>query len=1574
MSLNNAHEGYDYQDLITSYFILKEILNGNLDSRFSIDRKNTEGDIPDRFDDLVIINGDDIQRKQVKYSNEQTSTRLIKDYLSGDSHYKIAIHKLYESWKALKTNNTEFRLCLAWEEPIEDNIVNVLDLQPRELSSFSSLSSKVFKINLDRLWEIEPENFNRWNSLKNYANENSVDRDDFSDFCSSLLIEVNLPKASLKFANPNELENILISQAKRLGIEQYPNDDIYINDFLQRLVKVVGSYRTRSSIVSVHDILNELRIKTDFGKVKQKFEIDQSKNVTSDLKYDSFYDRVIANKRTILTGEPGSGKSWFLTNFIDYLERNNKPVLRHYCFTSTEDEFLEKRVSSNAFFGNLISGIGKAYPKLTKRKKQVFAANLDELNLLLQEIDEPLIIVVDGLDHINRVLNSSVNLSEEKTRIIEFISQIVIPENITIILGSQPVDELEFLKERFEYIEEQLPKWDIKNTKELFATYSLEDIKLDDTSLSSLLHDKSEGNPLYLTYILLTLVGHGKITKELIESLPKYDFNLKNYYEYLTSQINDNVTSEILSCLDFSVNRKELKEIIPVKHHFKSNMKVLSPVISENASRGGIKLYHDSFRRFNMEKLATSADLNDIYNYIADWLRLSGFYESDKSYRYLFNYLVRMGQYQEISHFAKNKFLSNSLYYAHSESLIKNNYESFLHVAQKTQDWPLFIYAGELKRAIETTSSEEHHSQFLENFELYFEAVCLIYGANKANSLLYFNGEKNHSDSVTAQAFRILEQHGFSPKWEDISGLFKDGVKLDDFRYYIGYLAQDVEALSNCFKKIVSENRKDFARVFIEEVYELKSFDYIVELHNELDSAGKDSTTKLINNALERTNCSQRITVVGKSDHSVLLPLSLDFITNTGGYEKLAELYFQLEKYASIDIEKLVHFEESIPVDNFVHKWIKFAIRNFIVEAHCDSRSIEERMVDNIKFLASKKHQDAHMARYSSFIHQNRSLIDTSLEKAFSYISLEESWNQVFAVRANIPCPIIPTIERRFLSQENINYIIKAYNDFDIQGDETYSEHAEYSFKKSIYYAKIRKTDKAKEELKKAIHLTTGYTFRKDRNLSEVIDPLLSVNKVAPKFAKKYTKKLKHLTDAVMKHTEDGKDTRWLTIEWFEVFLKIDYCLASKYLINELLKNGSFWKLEYMFVDLLLHSDKASPTILNFLYKLSPTNTKDSYLNGFLDVINRLIVKDRKLAELSMLNLSTRDWNNSYDTLSDQTLKKYHETGEKLGINISIMGKVDGNSSLSQSLNNEELSETLTNQLCLGETLTCKSSPDLIEFFVEKETIEDQEFNFIHFLLKDESNRITIDSILLPIIRKRFPRGHDHFNNLRYLIMSSDVSTAQKVGLLINNFVYSKDGWYSGFVDMESLRLAVEMNKDESLRVLANTLTSYYTNAHFVSKSTANLIIAFEYAGLEQDSILAMYKRGFDFIESRLPYKSDFKWKNLNYLDFTELNDNEIAIILVLSKTNSFDSSIQKEVILALSYMIKEDVYLLAKPLKWLFKNLELFHQITIASILELLLIELSRIRILLLDIKESLERARIIDNLYIQHTLDDIF
>lgn len=912
------------------------------------------------------------------------------------------------------------------------------------------------------------------------------------------------------------------------------------------------------------------------------------------------------------------------------------------------------------------------------------------------------------------------------------------------------------------------------------------------------------------------------------------------------------------------------------------------------------------------------------------------------------------------------------MYYAHSEILIRRNYESFLSVAKKTQNWPLFIYASELNRAINTTSSEEHHSQFLDNFELYFEAICLIYGVEKANALLYFNGENNHSDSVTAQAFRILEKQGYSPNWKDVEELFSDGISQDNFKYYVSFLNQKNGDFLAFLNKAIEHEDKTYLGIFLEEVFRLKGSDYLVELYNKLTNTEKESTGIIINNLFERENCSTRIPLETEERNVTLEPLSLPFFSETVDKDELARFCIQLELYSGNDLNSLISFEKTIASDFIVHSWIKFYIRNLIINKACHELSIEESIVNSFEALAEDMIYFPD-AKYSHFLIDSLGLLHRGFEQAFQHIKSLAAWKKIFDIRRQIVFPILPTIENQFVNENNINFVLEAYGSFD-EEDSDYYEHAQNSFKKAIYRAKVGDVENAKLELKNAIHLTTSYTSRKDRNLAEVIEPLPSVNNINPSFAKEYTKKLKYLTDAVMKHTEDGKDTRWLTIEWFEMFIKVDFELATKYLINEMLTNGYFWKLDFMYVDLLQHSDNVEPSILNFLYKLTPTNIKDTYLNSFLGVIERLERKDDKLAKASMVNLSTRDWNDSYDTLNEKTVRKYNNIAHKLGLNLHLEEIKEKSVETPHSFDNEKLSIKLTIQFCKEDRLRSKSTQNLVDYLVSQELLGVDNLNYLHFFFKEENNTELANEILMPLIRKRFPRGQEHFTNLRELIRGVTISDGDKVLLLVNNFVYSKDGWFSSFVDKDSLLQAVTIDRDIAQNCLASALYSFYQNKDYSFKTTANLIIAFEYVGFDKQSILSMYERGFDFINSRLPDESEFEWENLDYIEISEMNDDERAITLLLSKANNLDSSVQREIICALNYLIKNHTNLLIKPFNWFFNNFHLFHHTIIASILELISIEIKQLKPLLLEIKPSIGKLIGVRNLYIHNEVESIF
>lgn len=1578
MSLNSAHEGYDYQDLLTSYFILKEVLEGRKKSVFSVDKKNTPSDIPDSFDDLVIVSDRGIQRKQIKYSNDNVSKKLEKGDLSNNSGYKLAVYELYRTWKELNTHNSEFRLCLAWDSPTEENIRKVLEPLNNHLSSFDNYQTKLYKINLDNLWEENPEKFNRWDSLKNYVKSNGVDRNDFKNFCDELLIELELPKASLQFNAPSDLENILFQQAEKLGIGKYPNDDVYIHDFLERLAKKVGEYRTRSAEKTGENILKDLRVKTDFGKIEQKFNIDQTKNIKFSNKYIGFENKVVENKKTLLIGEPGSGKSWFLTNFIEHLEENDKKVIRHYCFTDTEDEHIEKRVSSNVFFGNLIADIIKKFSKLQEIKDKLFVSNLDELNLLLSHIDENLIIIIDGLDHINRVMKNSSQLSLNKTKIIEYISQIVVPDNISIVLGSQPVDEVQTLIDSFDYIEYKLPKWDIDNTIELMSKYSLNDSLLESKQVSEYIFEKSEGNPLYLTYIIKTLTNQN-ITIEVINTLPQYDFNLKNYYKYLTTQISDNLTSEILSCLEFSVTKEELKEIIPRSSHLDNNLKVLSPIISENLSRGGIKLYHDSFRRFTIEKLEANVNLKEIYSDIAKWLKQQGFYKNSKSYRYLLNYYIKLEKYKKVKQYATNDFLTKSLYSGYSEAVIKKNYDNFLFVAKESQDWGLFAYISELNRTIFATISEEYRNEFIERFELYFEAVGLIYGFEKANSILFFDGKQNFSDEIIAKAFYVSQNNGYIPNWNLIEKYFQETIPLENYKYYISSLiALDIDLFEE-FKELLDEEYKDFFIIFIEEVYKHIGFECILNFYERLEKSKTINIAKKINKVLNKTNCSQRILIKFIKKQIVLKELNLNFINDYIKEQELNNFHFLVSLYATYNSSVLRKFEQTIPSKNFFYNWLKFFIRNIIIEVDIDNNKfntyeeLENTFLENFKFLASDVAPFKGKPRAIDFANSNTELIKHTILKGLRYIQSQKAWSAVIVYLNKIeactyyPLRPISLVEENYLNHKNIHKIINSYGKFDKKNHEYYVQHLEYKLKKSIYYSKVDKKTKAHKELKKAMRLVTSYTFRKDRTLSEIIEPLQNINRLDNEFSKKYAKKLKYLNDAMMKYTEDGKDMRWLTIEWFEEFLKVDYKLASMYLITQLLNDEYLWKLDYMFVNFIQSSHEVNPILLNFLYKLSPTNDKNDYINSFLDNTYQLIKIDKNLAKQSLISILERDLNNSRDELVETTIKKIQVLKNLLNVSIPITKtiKKETHSTFSE----KRLDEKINEKFSINTSLGTKNINKLIEDFDINKISEEEAF-FIIYSLQETNNEKQSRLLLHKLSSVSIPLDTTYFDKVYFIVQKVQLEDNLKIHLLVEIFVNSKDGWFSNFVNKEALKDAMEIDKQRALKYLAKSLQRKFNKIYYYSQSTANLIIAFEYVGLKKKDILSMYQKGFEFIEYRLPDKNDFKWKGVKDKDIDNMSNDEMAIVMILVKMKNLDVSVQKEIIMAVSYLVNYDCNLLIKPFKWLFAHIEYFPHISIAAILELFLLYVDSKEEFFQQIKDDLLKVESLDNLYIKHCL----
>ena len=298
----------------------------------------------------------------------------------------------------------------------------------------------------------------------------------------------------------------------------------------------------------------------------------------------------------------------------------------------------------------------------------------------------------------------------------------------------------------------------------------------------------------------------------------------------------------------------------------------------------------------------------------------------------------------------------------------------------------------------------------------------------------------------------------------------------------------------------------------------------------------------------------------------------------------------------------------------------------------------------------------------------------------------------------------------------------------------------------------------------------------------------------------------------------------------------------------------------------------------------------------------------------------------------------------------------------------------MSENLCVRNSAIGLSISDLCGFYVKKECLSVRDFNAIYFYLCEFDSSQCIDEFLVPMIRKQFPGDSStRYEYFYSLIMHLGLDTDSKVSLLVNNFLYSKDGWFAMFTHKESLKKAVEIDNEKALIFLAKELAHIFSNIGYMSNSTANLIIAFEHSGIDKNIVLDMYSRGFEFIENRLPDNNDFRWDDVENFLMSEMNHDELAVVLILAKTKNNDSEIQREVLFAINYLLTYREKLLVKPLRWFFINIEKFNELTISSLLEMLVIEKNECSELLLNIQNELKEAMRVDSLYIKNLLNEL-
>lgn len=1525
MGLNTAHEGYEYQDLLTAYFILDWILE-DVESTFYIDKKEYNSD---RFDDLTIVNNKGLFKRQIKYSNSESNHSFEKKDLSTDGSYNLAIDELFHSWNNHSHKNMlDIRLCLAWNEP-KDELLNILDIKNKQ-KSFINYDTTIYNVNIDKLWPKNEAPIIKWRRFREKSN--GIKRDEFVKFCEAFTIEINFPKFSLSFYEPGHLEKIVLDQVDRLGIGVFPNNKKTKEEFILSLSALIRKSRSKGLSITTKEIFQKFGIITDFGSIEQNFPIDERKNIPIKEKVTSILELIKLNKRIILKGEPGSGKSWFVNNLISEFNKNGINTVKHYCYTDLQDNFQKERIKTNVFYGNIISEILNLYPELKNKKQHRFASSLSELNILIQHISNPTVLIIDGLDHIQRVYNyrPDNDLSLGEIDIIQQINNIIVSDNVSILVASQPINELLDIDNCTQI---SIPNWNIDDVKSLMTKLYLEDVELKGKYISDLLLDKSSGNPLYLTYLIEEVKSFPQISIDIFNSLPYYSYNIKEYYSYLLSKQNlNNDVPFALSAVNFSLTKQELKEITELGIYVDETLDLLKPVLKQNTSSKGYIIYHESFRRFILEELKSNEIVEKrIFRPVIDWFAKLDFYCYPKAYRYYLQVLTDGGYYEKVLEFISKDFIKKCVYSGHPWDIIKSNYYFLSRASVELKDVEKVIILNEINKILIGTEDS-----FDEAFLYYIDAFGCKNGYEAVSEYLLFDSKPTLTQKQGLQVCYLIDSKGAVAPWEYYSDYFKSGepIHLEDFKYYIRLLVSqnNEDRLIDIVKKIKKGKLSDFRTLFIRELFYRSPNTFFDELINKYD---------IINDVLNI--CDYKETK--NEDLQLLAEEILKFENIFDNEVPRIKIFFKQIENQIDDKDLVSSIIDIFKSNNWFYNWLIYyiKIKRFRVSETVDSSELKNAF-DFLKYNLEPfygKPRTCDLYSLHDFIYE-------SLNEGLSLIKEKEDWVYILKLLdivstntttyfQNSPSGPIACNNLFKLLVENINennsttIIEIMVGQYENNKDgEFHTFLSEYCFQLVKAYAFVNDSEKIDLYFNKGVEYVLGYTWRRDLTLEDLTESIVCLNSINSFLGNEYVLKLKDLVDSVVQHT-DGKDTKHFPVEWFEKFYKINPKNASLYLLHELVGTICDWRLESSLKYLITNPDVQINDLTKcFLNQTMLVESDDAFLMDSIKLFEKLKLPIAKNTLAASINTRLSIKQNSERSKNFQKEIKKYANDLKLSNTFITSNTI---ASSRKSINIDPIVR-IKRECIERKEFSDMSLTELFVYLNDHSILEKDIQSLIYVFDNLQVLTPEIKNLIEHLVRKN-EEYHDNKNINITPIFDSDSELS--VFFWVTCFIHKRDGWFKSLSNLGAFQKAYKMNPNKSIDFLFELLASNL-DLSYKRVFSANLFNVLSCVGYDTSILEKSWLSMYEIIEYRLPTKETYYWNTVLANDLN-MNIDEIHICLLLCRFKSYTVQKYHLVLSSISILLYEDSQKLIKPIKWFLLNHEYFKKSITLAILQLLVL-----------------------------------
>jgi len=626
---SSRRKGDEYQDLTSMRFALE----------YCIERKPMdiylEYEKSGNLDDIVIFSGTDIFAYQVKYAVNPLENYGVNDLV--DSSSPVFFGKFASSWKLLSSRHQSYNLAIGL------------------YSNRGLCSSLVDLLNPNGKFQESVIENRRHNDAKTIRldlfNASGLTEDEFKSFLGSFRFTFGPPTLA---EQERHIKAVLLSD--ELGLsgdaifydikEDVKNNAIFSRDpiTLEHMDGLLEKAKSRLLILQVFPIN------------KEHFIEQKSLSDGIDMALPQIGDGYL-----IVAGLPGSGKSTSLTMYFDGLERSTYEVFKYYCFIGINDNAQGMRTQAESFRSHILDEFHRKYPHILKRRydysEQNFIECLEVLAKFFLEQNRQLIILLDGLDHVERLE------SEVRETLISAMPSNV-PRGIVIVVGTQELHKWPFFLERAKECPNRYIKMPLFSESET-ENYLVNKRGIADLSRSDIveIQNKSRGLPLYLNYMAEKILASNESASSHISSSPLVEGDIRNYYGMLwdgfdrRGMVNAKHLCVIMSCLRFSVHRDMLFELSDFKRpDFEEAFKHISHLLQN--TEGRLSIFHDSFRVFVISKI--NADwIADVNRDICELLLKQK--DSPLWFSHVFRYCFESENYEYILNEVNEEFVDRAL-------------------------------------------------------------------------------------------------------------------------------------------------------------------------------------------------------------------------------------------------------------------------------------------------------------------------------------------------------------------------------------------------------------------------------------------------------------------------------------------------------------------------------------------------------------------------------------------------------------------------------------------------------------------------------------------------------------------------------------------------------------------------------------------------------------------------------------------------------------------------------------------------------------------------------------------------